>query len=385
MGGSIKFWRNIANREQTLSPTYLPPKENAGQVAESLSRLSVTYFYRLISDCRKGWIMKIIEGFKHYPGVHCESTALRDVFAYHGIELSEPMVFGLGEGLSFIYWKSKQMPFPFVGGRTRDLTGNLCRNLNIERHDHFSTSFRRSWNEIRNLVDSDLPVFLMLDMYYLEYFEVPEHFGGHCAVLVGYDDENVYLADTYFESIQKTSLKSFELARTSKHKPFPPKNHYVTFEFPRCLPDLDHVIVKSIRKTAEEMLNPPIRSLGVKGIKKFSQEIMKFPSYPRFTVDLQTMSVFRYLYIYFEEAGTGGSCFRNLYRDFLEESLKYVDNDNLIRGHREYQRIAAVWSEIAQSLLEIDRGRIEKLREVRKKIFEVYELEKRALQILRMI
>lgn len=74
--------------------------------------------------------MKIIEGFRHYPGVHCESTALRDVFAYHGIELGELMVFGLGEVLSFIYWKSKQTPFPFVGGRTKDSTGNLCRNLN---------------------------------------------------------------------------------------------------------------------------------------------------------------------------------------------------------------------------------------------------------------
>jgi len=74
--------------------------------------------------------MKIIEDFKHYPGVHCESTALRDVFAYHGTELGEPMEFGLGEGLNLIYWKSKQMPFPFVGGRTKDLTSNLCRNLN---------------------------------------------------------------------------------------------------------------------------------------------------------------------------------------------------------------------------------------------------------------
>ena len=48
---------------------------------------------------------KIIENFKHYPGVHCESAALRDVFAHHGIKLSEPMTFGLEEGLSFVYWR----------------------------------------------------------------------------------------------------------------------------------------------------------------------------------------------------------------------------------------------------------------------------------------
>ena len=33
-----------------------------------------------------------------------------------GIELSEPMLFGLGEGLGFIFWNMKSMNFPFIGG-----------------------------------------------------------------------------------------------------------------------------------------------------------------------------------------------------------------------------------------------------------------------------
>jgi len=286
---------------------------------------------------------KFIENFEHYLGVHCESTALSDVFAYHGVKLSEPMIFGLGEGLGFVYWKYKQTPFPFVGGRTKDLSSNLCKNLNIKKQDHFSTSFKKSWKEIKGLVDNNLPVFLKLDMYYLEYFEVPEHFGAHCVVLVGYDDENVYLADTNFKSIQKTSLKSFELARASKHKPFPPKNYYATFEFPKSLPSLDKVIIKSIRKTAEEMLYPPIRNLGIKGIKKFGEEIVKFPSYSKDTFDLETIS------------------------------------------HREYEKIAKAWKEISELLLEIDKGKIEKLKDAQEKIFEVYELEKNALQTLKTI
>ena len=326
---------------------------------------------------------KFIKNFKHYPGVHCESTALRDVFAYHGIELSEPMIFGLGECLSFIYWKSKQMPFPFVGGRAKDLSNNLCKNLNIKKQDHFSTSFKKSWNEIKSLVDNDSPVFLKLDMFYLEYFEVPEHFGGHCAALVGYDDENAYLADTDFDAIQKTSLKSFELARTSKYKPYPPKNYYATFEFPESLPSLEDVIIKSIRKTAKEMLNPPIRNFGVKGIKKFGEEIVKFPSYGKSKFGSETIGVFNYLYIWLEEAGTGGSCFRNLYRDFLKESLRYIDNENLAQGYEKYEKIAKAWKEISELLLEIDKGEVEKLEHVQEKIFEVCELEKNALQILK--
>jgi hypothetical protein len=328
---------------------------------------------------------KFVKNFKHYPGVHCESTALRDVFAYQGIKFTEPMIFGLGEGLGFVYWKSKQMPFPFVGGRSKDLSSSLCKNLNIEKQDHFSTSFRKSWNKIKSLADNDTPVFLKLDMFYLEYFKIPEHFGGHCVVFVGYDDKNVYLADTDFKSIQKTSLKSFELARTSKHKPFPPKNYYATFEFPKSLLSLNEIIIKSIRKTANEMLTPPIRNLGVGGIKKLGQEIVKFPSYNESTFESETISIFKYIYIWLEEAGTGGSCFRNLYRDFLKESLEYVDNENLVRGYKEYEKIAKTWKEISGLLLEIDESKVEKLREVQKKFFEVYESEKKALKILKMI
>jgi len=47
--------------------------------------------------------------------VHCESSALRDIFEFYGFKFSEAMIFGLGSGLGFIYWHDKNMPYPFVG------------------------------------------------------------------------------------------------------------------------------------------------------------------------------------------------------------------------------------------------------------------------------
>lgn len=35
---------------------------------------------------------------------HCETTALGVLLRHQGIDLSEPMLFGLGSGLSFVYW-----------------------------------------------------------------------------------------------------------------------------------------------------------------------------------------------------------------------------------------------------------------------------------------
>jgi hypothetical protein len=59
---------------------------------------------------------------------HCETTALGVLLRHQGLDLSEPMLFGLGSGLSFIYWDSKNMGFPFLGGRVKPLPGpRWCR------------------------------------------------------------------------------------------------------------------------------------------------------------------------------------------------------------------------------------------------------------------
>ena len=59
----------------------------------------------------------IIENIKPFEGEHCETTATGTLLRQLNIELSEPMLFGLGEGLGFIFWKMKSMSFPFIGGR----------------------------------------------------------------------------------------------------------------------------------------------------------------------------------------------------------------------------------------------------------------------------
>ena len=45
-----------------------------------------------------------IDNFKYFNGQHCEITTTGTLLKHIGIELSEPMLFGLGEGLGYIYW-----------------------------------------------------------------------------------------------------------------------------------------------------------------------------------------------------------------------------------------------------------------------------------------
>ena len=97
-----------------------------------------------------------IDHFKPFDGQHCETTATGTLLQQIGIELSEPMLFGLGEGLGFIYWNMKIMDFPFIGGRIKPdlLTKNITKNLNLELLVKETSSKQKAWEEVKEHLDS---------------------------------------------------------------------------------------------------------------------------------------------------------------------------------------------------------------------------------------
>jgi hypothetical protein len=50
-----------------------------------------------------------------FTRVHCETTATGTLLKKIGIDLSKPMLFGLSQGLGFIYWNMKFTDCPFIG------------------------------------------------------------------------------------------------------------------------------------------------------------------------------------------------------------------------------------------------------------------------------
>jgi hypothetical protein len=173
---------------------------------------------------------KIINGLQPFDGQHCETTATGTLLKRIGIELSEPMLFGLGEGLGFIFWNMKSMPFPFIGGRIKPdkLTENIVKNLGLSLTVKETSSLTKAWNEVKELIDKEQVAGLKLDSYYLEYFSKPFHFAGHYVALYGYDHNYAYLVDTKQQGGKvRTSLKSLAEARSARG-PMSSKNLYYT-------------------------------------------------------------------------------------------------------------------------------------------------------------
>jgi hypothetical protein len=107
---------------------------------------------------------KRVSGFIHRAGVHCESSALRDIFEFYGFKFSESIIFGLGSGLGFVYWHSKQMSYPFVGGRVRDLDKNLCSNLGVAIKVNKTSGRVRACESLKELIGKDIPVMIHVNM-----------------------------------------------------------------------------------------------------------------------------------------------------------------------------------------------------------------------------
>jgi hypothetical protein len=275
---------------------------------------------------------------------HCETTALGVLLRHLDIELSEPMLFGLGSGLSFIYWDSKSIGFPFLGGRVKpfELTRNLASALDLELVVDETTSPRKAWDNVKVRIDAGQPVGLQLDSYYLDYFSSKVHFGGHVVAMSGYDEQTAYLVDTEQQGgAVSTSLTNFAQARAARG-PMTAKHRSFTLAAPGVLPSPRDRIVPAITACADAFLNPPIANLGHRGIAKAAKLV---PTWLERTDNPQRDLPQAALLM--EKAGTGGALFRNLYRDFLEECTQLLDNPHLRTGHALYTEAATLWTETA--------------------------------------
>lgn len=329
----------------------------------------------------------VVEGVSLEGGLHCETTAAGVLLGHAGIHLSEPLLFGLGGGLSFIYWDSKNQDVPFLGGRVKpfQLTRNLADRLGITLHVQETRSARKAWEEVRSSIDRGIPVGLQLDSYDLEYFSSRVHFAGHIVAMYGYDADRAYLVDTAQQGgAVRTGLESLARARAAGGAMSAP--HRMFSVDPGDRSDLgDRVaaaIVPAIADCAAEFLDPPIANVGHRGIRTAARRAPSwFDRVADPHRDLPTMSTMM------ERAGTGGALFRNLYRDFLTECLDRLADPALVdtvrRGRDLFAQSAELWAATAQLIdragMTLDRAH---LVEAGRTLDRIADVETEAMTVL---
>lgn len=325
--------------------------------------------------------MSIINNIKPFIGQHCETTATGTLLKHIGVELSEPMIFGIGEGLGFIFWNMKSMDSPFFGGRIKQgvLTQNISRNLCLELEVKETASIKKAWENVKTKIDAGVPVGLKLDFYYLDYFTIKIHFAGHYVALYGYDDTYAYLIDTDMQQV-KTTLTSLERARNEKG-PMSSKNLSYSISHTSQSFNREEAIITAIRNNASDYLNPPISNIGYKGILKASKEIKRW-----FQNSKDVESEFSQTAMLMEEGGTGGALFRNLYRDFLEESARLLDIEEISKAYKMFCDIAPLWTQVAELFEQTAKtNSLTPVNQASDILSELSQMEKQAMELLSQI
>jgi hypothetical protein len=268
--------------------------------------------------------MPIVEDYSHRTGEHCASTALRNVLAHGGMQLSEGMIFGLASGLGFYYLRSDDMsPTRMFHGRTLALEADFGRNTGIALEDRKEPDDDRAFALLRERIDRGEPVMVSTDTFYLGYHNTTSHFPGHRCVVVGYDDdsETVLIADRKFEEYQRCSYKELRRSRNADDYPMRCENQYGDFDGPMKLGrPLEAAIRIALEKTAAWMLEPadPQYPTGIPAMRALAED---FPHW----ADAKDWSwAARFGYQVVEKRGAAGTFFRSLYADFLRESAEQI-------------------------------------------------------------
>jgi hypothetical protein len=281
----------------------------------------------------------MVPGYRHLPGHHCGSTALRNLLFHHGVEISEEMAFGLGAGACFYYVTIEDgSPTRWFNGRTarleenfNELTGGALTLRTFEAGD------ADAWEAARQAVDSGSPALLLTDLYHLDHYGNSAHFPGHAVVLAGYDEEVAHLSDTGFERLQTTRLENLARARHGNHPAYPLAGHMFTVEGEIDPERLRAAVPAAIERAARGMLEPEFPGFaGLGAVERLAEEA---GAWPEAAQDWRWCARFGYQVI--ERRGTGGGAFRLMYSRFLAEAG---------RGEAPLAAEAAArWTELAEA------------------------------------
>ena len=300
----------------------------------------------------------------HQPAAHCENGAISTLLRYYGINLSEPMIFGLASGLFFTHLSFIKMGgMPVTSFRTFPgvLFMRITKLLGIKSKTQRFFSRKAAMRKLDELLKQQTPVGCVVGMYELPYMP-PEYrfrFNGHNICVTGKDEERDLYCVLDSNATQKVTISAKDLAevRFPKGGVYPLMGQmYWIKSVPEQMPDLKPLILKSIHKTCWYMVSQPkfIKYVGTNGILYLSERIRNWEiTMGKRKALLNLSQVVRML----EEIGTGGAGFRFMYGAFLQEAADITGINELNDYCRRITEIGDLWRDFAYKASRIIKKR----------------------------
>ena len=308
--------------------------------------------------------------FTHHQTAHCENGVASNLLRNQGLELNEPMVFGIGSGLFFVY-----LPFlkinhaPAVSYRPLpgQIFNRLANRLGIKIKRIKFSNKKKAQEVLEENLRNNIPTGLQVGVYHLSYFpdEYRFHFNAHNLVVFGKENGNFLISDPVMETTTLLTEEELERVRFAKGALAPKGQLYYPIYIPQNI-DLAPKIKKAIKKTCNDML-APVPIIGVRGIRMVGRAILKWPK--KHGVKKANHYLGQIVRMQ-EEIGTGGGGFRFIYAAFLQQAAEILNNKQLEELSLEMMKIGDLWRDFA-----VNASRVYKQRSNQENVYEALSAE----------
>jgi hypothetical protein len=330
--------------------------------------------------------------FTHLQAAHCENGVTTNLLSSVGAtQLTEPMTFGIGSGLFYIY-----IPFmkvnkgPAIAFRTMPglIFSRTSKALGIPIVRKKFSSKEAAEKFLEERLQAGQPVGCQVGVYYLSYFpkEYRFHFNAHNLIVFGREEDKYLISDPVME--EPTTLSRYELERVRFAKGalaprgqlyYPKEKKIVTDE------QIRKAIKAGIKKNAWYMLSIPGNIAGVKGIAWTGRKIKKWKDK---LGDEKARLYLAQLVRMQEEIGTGGGGFRYIYGAFLQQAHAYLPVDELLQSSKQITEAGDLWRNAAVQAAGIYKGRLGSQADydvMGDHLIKISEIEKEAFKTLSKI
>lgn len=296
-------------------------------------------------------------GFVHHQSAHCENGVASNLLKFHGINISEPMVFGIGSGLFFFYLPLLKVNHaPAISYRPMPgfIFNKAAKRLGIKVKRVKFSNPQSAQKALEENLKNNIPSGLQVGVYNLTYFpdEYRFHFNAHNLVVYGKKDHTFLISDPVMETVTTLTEKELEKVRFAKGALAPKGQMYYPVNIPTDL-DWETAIKKGIKNTCNDML-APVPIVGVAAMRFLARSIRKWPVKKGVKVANHYLAQMVRMQ---EEIGTGGGGFRFIYAAFLQEAAVILKNDSLKELSTEMTKIGDLWRDFAVNAARVYKNR----------------------------
>ncbi|HKY41898.1 MAG TPA: DUF4872 domain-containing protein [Pyrinomonadaceae bacterium] len=303
---------------------------------------------------------------KHLAGKEPESAAVLNALNQLGScsndLCTEEMLFGLGGGLGMLYFLfDMHGGHPIVVGTTYHASEaktpvfvmQMCEAWGATTELKHSTSRSAATKSLTKMLDDGYTPIVWVEYPKLPYLFLSGHPNMYYTIVVYEKDGNEFVVGDLGQSVARISVEELEEAR---HSHYATKFRSLTIKDAPAKPDVREVLTQRIRLMCSQMLEGlGITNFGLQAFKKWADMLTNTKNKKGwsncFTDGPALHEAMCSVYEQIELRGFGGSAFRGMYADFLDQSAGVLKKPGLKKVAAQFREADASWHKVALAAL----------------------------------